>query len=596
MKRKYGEGSDSSGPSLYSAPPLESTMLLDTGGIKTRDDCIGAISTIPVSASISSGTRLFQYNKFYWNNDLFTFNMNSCAVMLVLSWWNSAKQKTCTMFYGVFLPQTLLTTYQSLQNDVTFDPSKKKRMIDDLLYYLNGMWAQQSAGPPDYYSVPPDTGPIKYPPSFYTNRFKGFIPSAAESAEDFGFFTTSTPPLLWISVGSNQNIALIKNPDFWIVAGNIRTDYDCAFQLVNPYENWTLSPGNPNNDISWFDGSIVHVPAGGWMAPSYKNNNATNFKGWCGRGAFSIGFAQKDDETSFGNYTDIFGSLESPVLQDLWQNYTTFLGQESLISMDGFEWKTFVEDHYLTNYTVVAYFLPNFLPSRYVAIASSILAGDQKAITISNSPVLSQPNIIGVQFLTLDRQKTLQDTTLSGIYVSSRFFGNASSASDTPVLHMNPMYSILSVDIELFDEYETAIQNFRSAKNAFVVHFNPTYTTFLSGGLGTKDTGNFLLSYVMGENSFVLDNSGGFTANVTSFPIPAWLSSLNPLNAISIPPPSQQPLLAPFSTYNCSVFYMLFAAPTNNLLGGFQTVYPPDFSPSLPYSGNIIHFGRVLGY
>lgn len=602
MKRKFGsQGGPEDGQStIYGAPHLESTMLIDTGGIKSKDKNIGGLSDIPVNASMSSGTRLFQYNRFFWNRDLYTFNYNSCGVIIAISWYDGPNEIAYTMFFPVFLPSTALATYQSLQNGVTFEPGTKDRLIDDLLYYLNGMWvANPIAAAPPYVHFPPFNGALQAGPAFFCYHLKGFL-FQPDSQVDFPFFTFSTPPpLKWIKVGSNQNIALIKNPDYWDpVGGPPVTEYDCAFQLITPYEGWTLSAGNPTNMVVQSDGSVQNTlfnPTG-TIPSSYQNRGNSNHKGWCGRGAFSIGFSQGDDVNSFGAYTDIYGEFDNLVLQDLWKNYTTFVGQEPGIKMDGIEWLNFTDSHYLSRYCVIAYFLPNFLPSRYITISSSILSRDQKLLTISNSPVLSGSNIIGIQFLTLDAVRTWQDATVSGSLPSNKtqgaIGGRTNGNDDNPVLNMNPFYSTQSIDIQIVDEWEAEIQNYRSSQNGYSLNFNPLYFTF---GLGIEFSGNFVCSYVSAENSFILDNSGGLTANLVTFPIPPWLAALNPLNSISLPPPSEQPLMSPFSGHIVVPLYMLFANP--NFPGQVPSAsVPVSFSPSMPISGNMIHFGRVMGY
>lgn len=601
MKRKYGAlgGAEDAQGSIYGAPHLESTMLIDTGGIKSGDGCIGSLPDIPVNASMSSGTRLFQYNRFFWNRDLFTFDFNSCGIIISLSWYDGPNEIAYTMFYNVFLPQTALTTYQSLNSGVTFDPATKTRLIDDLLYYLNGMWvANPVAAAPPYLKFPPFNGPLQLGPTFFCYRLKGWL-FQPDNHIDFPFFTFGTPPpLKWVRIGSNQNIALIKNPDYWTPEdGPAVTDFDCAFQLINPYQGWTLSEGNPTNKLVNYDGTVGFVYGqAGFIPPSFQNRGSSSHKGWCGRGAFSIGFAQADDEDNFGAYTDLYQEYNDPVLQDLWKNYTTFVGQEPGIKMDGVEWLNFTDSHYLSRYCIIAYFLPNFLPSRYVTISSSILTRDQKLLTISNSPLLSGSNIMGIQFLTLDSVSTWQDATVSGTMPANRtqgsIGGRTNGNDDTPVINMNPFYSVQSIDITISNEWDTVIQNYRSAQNGFVLFFSPLFNPF---GLGIDFSGNYVCSYVRGENTFILDNSGGFTANMVSFPIPPWLAALNPLNSISSPPPSQQPLMSPFSAYNCTPLYMIYA---NNGGVGVQPCasVPVEFSPSMPYSGNIIHFGRVLGY
>lgn len=605
MKRKgFGENRIGySSNSIYGAPALESTLLLNTGGVQTSNLCIGALPSIPINASVSSGTRLFQYNKFFWNRDLYTFNFNNCAIMLCLSWYDGLNQIAYTMFYPVFLPQTTLTAYQSLKSNVTSSPSEKQKLIDDILYYLNGMWVPNPvANGPIFSKSPPSTGGFQTGPSFFTYRYKGFLLNPDNNI-DFPFFQSGNnpPPLKWISINSNQNIALVKNPDYWYPTnGPAVIDYDCAFQIINPYSAWTLSSGNPTNLIQLSDGSLVSFLGNnsGSISSTFTNQGNSNHKGWCGRGSYSLGFGQNDDQRDFGAFTDIYGELNNPVLQDLWINYTTFVGLESGKKMDGVKWRSFVQEHFLSRYIVIAYFLPQFLPSRYITISSSILSRQQKLLTISNSPLLSKSNIIGVQFLTLDNLKTFTDNTLSGIgESSSKLFSSKNSVSDTPVLNMDPFNSIQSIDITISDEWNSVIQNYRSSNvGEFILEFSPLYSNTFEG-LGFLSNGNFVCSYISGENSFILDNSGGTNGKMYTFPIPAWLSALNPLNQISLPPPSQQPLIAPFSTYNSCSLYMLFAYSSAVSFAGNRSVnVPVDFSPSLPYSANIIHFGRVLGF
>ena len=605
MKRKFGAqgGPEDSTATIYAAPALESTMLIATGGIQTGNDNIGSLSSIPVNASISSGTRLFQYNRFFWNRDLYSSNFNNCGVLLYLSWYNAVEQEVNSMIMPIFLPQTALSTYQSLQNGVTFDPTEKTRLINDMLYYLNGMWAGNTvADAPPWSKGPPYVGPMQFGPSFFTYHYKGYLHQPTNHT-NFPFFQTAgPPPLKWISIGANQNIALIKNPDYWFPADEDPvTDFDCAFQFIDINEPFTLSAGNPTNIVIQPDGTQVSVLSTGGQIPScYRNRGNPNHKGWCGQGGFNLGFAQADDKFNFGAYTDVYGSFGNPILQDLWTNHTNFVGVEPGETMTGVEWTSFVKDHLLSNYIIVARFLPNFLPSRFIVVTSDILSRDQKMLTISNSPVLQNTGIVGIQFLSLDAVRTWQDATLSGTLPSNMLQGaiggRTNGNDDTPVLNMNPFYSIQSLDLGILDEWGSTISNYRTKQNAFVLQFSPVYGP-PSKELGLFVDGNLICSYISGENSFVLDNSGGFTANVTTFPIPPWLAALNPLNSVSIPPPSQQPLVGPFSTYNANWLYMLYAISSPIAIPGSEFVTTPvDFSPSMPYSGNIIHFGRVLGY
>jgi hypothetical protein len=600
MKRKYSEsfgGVETSNQTIYGAPPLESTMMVDTGSLLTKNDCVGAISSVPINASLASGTRLFQYNQFYWNRDLFTFNFNNCTIMIILSYFDGQTRKTGTMFYAVHLPQTAVSLYQKLQGPNNFSPKIRRQMVDDLLYYLNGMWVPNPVATgvsyPSRYTEPITNG-VQFGPIFYTYTTKGFLYNPTNNSQfPFFQFNDKPPPLIWCSEGSNCNIILTKNPAYWNSIDVELSGDDCAFQFVTPYENWTLSTGNPDNLIVLPSGLQTYVNGsqsikiGGSITACYTNTGNSNRRGWCGRGAFSIGFAQADDRNVFGNYSDLYGTYDNPVLQDLWVNYTTFINKDTdtRISMDGFTFRNFARDHFLSTHSIVAYFIPSFLPSRYIAIGSEILSRDQKAMTISNSPILASPNIMGVEFLSIDNTRTWQDRTISGLY------GSVS----TSVVHMDPLYSIQSVDFFIYDEFASVIQNFRSQNSGFLLNWLPITTA--NDDIGKGETGSYLCSYALGENSFILDDSGGNVAKMFTFPIPNWLSAMNPLNAMSVPPPSQQPFMAPFSTYNCAVYYMVNAVGAGQSRNFTQPcLFPPEYSPSLPISSGIIHFGRVLGY
>lgn len=599
MKRKYGSqgGQEDQQHSIYAAPPLESTMLLDTGGVVSQNSCIGNITSIPVNASLSSGTRLFQYNRFFWNKDLFTFNFENCGIFIIISYYDGTAANT--MFYPIFLPSTAMTTFQSLSSSPLFDPAIRERYIADLLYFLNGAFTGNGIEQANV-TNPPVTGPMRELPSLFAFNYKGYLSPNIDNPSFPIFQMNKPPPLKFISIGSNQNIALIKNPDYWDTYAPPNTDI--AFQLVTPHTEWTASIGNPLNNIVFNNFPISTLTNGAAVPAAFRNVGNQNPKGWTGRGAFSIGFGQVKNPKLIGQYSDIYIDVTNPMLEDIWRS-TNFVGIQPGVTMSLQEFAHYADNHLLQRYCVIARYMPSFLPTRFITVESDILTRDQRLVPISNNSQLASPSLMGIEYLTLDAVRTWTDATLSGIlpsnYNSGAIGGRTNGNDDTPVIHMNPYYSIQSIDIEIHDEWQTNIQNFRGAQNAFVLQFDSYYTT--SGtpqDLGVQFSGNYVLSYVMGENTFVLDYSGGQNANVTSFQIPAWLAAMNPLNAVSFPPPSNQPLIGHFGLYNSQWTYMLYYIPMK-ALGNPNAVYttvPLDFSPNMPYSGNIIHFGRVLGY
>lgn len=604
MKRKR-LSDDGESLSMYGAPPLESTMMIDTGGKASGQDCIGQLRQIPVTASLSSGSRLFQYNRFFWNNDLFTFNYNSCGIFLAISYFRGpavvgGNGSNHFLFYPIFLPRSSMTMYQSLQSGATFDPKIKRHLVHDLLYYLNGAFTDYGADAyPSWYNgfqfMNPPQAVFKSSPTVYAYDGKGWLPSPCSNLSTWPILQSGAmePPLKWVYVNSTGQIALIRNPIYWNQQAVQDRRDDIDFNIVSPLEYFTLSPGNPSNLFKSAFGPQPPPTQIGFTCPSvYLNDGNLNLKGWCGRGAFSIGFAQDVNP----------GVMESHTYTD---DYIDRAGRIALFNLTRFDP---VPALYATGFPnskkfiCMAKFICNLIPSRFMTIESDILTRDQKMIPISNNPDLARPSIMAIQFLSLDSLRTWKDDTLSGQQMSGAMTSGASATAgggvnginDTTVIHLNPSYSIQSIDFELRDEWQSIIQNYRSSGSNHNLTFSSNIT-FPAGIGGFEYDGNWIFGYLEDEFSFTSNQSP--TSPI--WPIPAWLLPYNPLLSLyptTIPPASYQPLIAPFCSYNAQPAYMLNDQPPSTFSGLFNIILPSDFGPDMPISGNIIHFGRVLGY
>ena len=593
MKRKYGAsgGLEENAISIYGAPPLESTMMIDTGGKASGATCIGNLSSIPVNASMSSGSRVFQYNRFFWNDDLFTFDYENCCVYLAIACADygrgRGRGRSNLTFYPIYLPRGTMTMLQSLQSGVTFDPDVKKYMIDEVLYYLNGAFTDFGADSftfagPESLNVPP-TSYLKGSPSIYSYNYKGYMPSPVSHNTRFPIFSNdaSPPPLQFIYQSSNGQIALVRNPAYWnnpVLSAN----RDIAFQYVQPLREFTNSDGNPTNDITLSNGTITPIHTSVNFPDVFTNTGNENNKGWTSRGAFSLGIAPVQSTDTPDTFTDVY---QTNAARHLLFQQTTFPGKNDRAFASPADFDAFCTQWQLQKFILTSRYICNLLPSRFITIESDILTRDQKLMPISNNPILSRPSLMGIQFLTLDALRTLKDNTLSGTLPSNistgAIGGRTNGQNDTTVSHLNPFYSMQSIDFEIYDEFGSILENYRSAES----NYNLVYAGG-GGGFGIPQfTGNGVFGVFETEYGF----NGDQSATSPYFPIPAWLLAQNPSTIAG----NVQPLLASFCTYNTQPLYMLYLNPSSP---NPQFNVPVDFGPNMPISGNIIHFGRVLGF
>lgn len=605
MKRKFGVD-DHDDDALYVAPALESTMLIDSGNGVTQNDCIGKVDTIAINASLSSGASLFQYNRFYWNKDLFTNNYSNCAVFIAIAFYSGeVTTQLHFCFYPIYLPRSSYTTFQSLLNGtVTSDPATKALLVKDLLYYLNGAFTGFNY---DTYNpvwpvpaIVPPIAPLQGGPTLYSSELKGYLRTPCVNNPSFPIFqTTKEPPLKFILCSSSQQIALIKNPTFWDDEElDLEKGASIAFQLVNPELIFVQGLNNPNASFQMATGTVLPNNFIDITFPSVYNNSAASGntfaqKGWPSQGIYMSGFGeQMIDPNNLNQYCDVYGTYEKRVELFSKTRWPESVNPISLLTTTAFE--IWAKENLLSLDIIVANKVCSLLPSRFITIQSEVLTRDQKLMPLSNNPVIGKSNILGIEYLTLDTIRTKVDTTMAG-QSSNASSVNASSllnrpattrvvgANDTPVIHFNPSYSIQSIDIYIIDEFGCFLQNYRSPSGYHLEY----HADFLNMSQDfAKYSGNFFAMMDGEEAGIGVGGSNGI------FTIPPWLAALNPNTALG----NTCPLIGPFSTYFVHPFYGIYA--NNHLLGNNSVPsvsISSDFCPSIPQSANIIHFGRVLG-
>lgn len=566
MKRKlYGDHDNS----VYSAPPLESTLLIDTGG-KEEFNPIGKMGSTNISASVSSGTRNFQYNRFFWNNELFTFNYYNCGIGIAISYFagtQGALYPNAYSFaiYPIFLPRVAMSLIQNIaQNSPTDDPTMKDQLLEEFVYYLNLGWTSYGVG--NSTTVPINagtTGPpiIRTPPIMLAQDVKGCLSLNTTTFQTLNnpympvFSDTTPPPLIWKKVSSNGQVGLFKNPDYWNTPGLPQPGSDIAFQIITMETEFGSAP------LTSINGSIFvsqFLFGGKFSFVSDKMMNEGN--GWCTQGAFATGFGQTQHYEGSNepySYKDIYTSVERKLLfaDTVFPHYAgNFITYNNWIT-------NIVQKHKLSRTNVTSYFITSLIPYRFFSIESEALTRNQKRPVISNNPNVP-PGALALQFITLDNVRSWGDFTAAGSSASAGailFGARKSGNDDATVVSMDPMQSIQTMDLILRDEWGNYLQNF----DQFITNSTP-------------------LPQVMGILEGMFHPPGAWN------PIPAWVAALNPIQDDG----NTESIFINESWWQ-NLYQILFYNPKYGDLGNF---IPPEFAPMAPRSTTVIHFGRVLGY
>lgn len=567
MKRKlmYNDSK-----SIYAAPALESTLLLESGGLEDKNP-IGALPSTNISAAVSSGTRTFQYNRYFWNKELFSFNYANCAIGVAIAYFSRNRGTNgayCFSILPIFLPHSAMTLLQSVSSgSVTDDPVTRTLLMQELVFYLNLGFTSLGVG--NTYGLITNGAGFKIAPwvTAFDGKGSPYNPADGSQIVNNGWFPifqdgATEPPLVWTYNGNNNQLCLTVNNSF----GGFAIGDRIGFQIVTlePYMAEAPVVSNPG-----FPGGFQ--PTNTYFPQTFNNYPPASYgdgTGWCCQGAFSTGFGQTSSYSSYEDaqespttYTDIYTPAERLAL---WQATKFPVRTTNQITLSQFA--NLCQQFKLVSNTgngtgiLVSRFITSLIPARFFAIDSDALTRNQKRPVVSNNPTIA-PACMAIQFLTLDTLRTWEDNTVAGLTSSagSILFGSRKSGvDDCSIVALDPMQSLQTIDLILRDEWGNVLQNYTQLQ-----HSNSAQQY---NSLGYFD---------------------GFAVTPTSwFPIPVWAATFNP-----IPSANDESILINESWWN-SVYQFYGFNPVSTA----NPTQDSDFKPSMPQSATFTHFGRVLGY
>lgn len=555
--------------SIYAAPALESTLLLEAGGLDDKFQ-IGELPSTNLSAAVSAGTRTFQYNRYFWNKELFTFNYTNNAVGVAIAYYSASKGTYYFAILPIFLPRVAMTLAQSITSSVTDEPDNRTALMREMVYYLNMGFTSLGVG--NNYGVQ-QLGPSNFriAPWVTAQDAKGspYSPHTGDMIVNNPYFPifqdgATAPPLVWDYLPNSYQLMLRVNPDFFT------EDYandKIGFQIISLESYMADSPlvsdpsfaGGFQSPLTYYAG-LNNAPESSYGAP----------RGWCSQGAFATGFGQTQYyETGPGNqtedpgftYSDVYTSAERRALwaatlfPRLDTNSRTYLQFSNLCQ----QFKLVSNAGNGTGY-LISNFITSLLPARFFTIESDALTRNQKRPVVSNNPNVP-PGCMAIQLLTLDTLRTWEDNTVAGLTSSagSILFGSRKSGvDDCSIVALDPMQSLQTLDLILRDEWGNILKNYMelndmtTAEEAAIMGYDELF--FISPGLW----------------------------------IPAaWVLALQPPPGYS----NREGILINESWWSSVYQFYSF-----NPVSTTRTTTPSNFIPSAPRSITLSHFGRVLGY
>lgn len=550
--------------SIYAAPALESTLLIEKGGVEDTNP-IGNLPSTSLSAAVSSGTRTFQYNRYFWDKEWFSFDYTNNAIGIAIAYYRAETSSYSFCIYPIFLPRVAMTLLQSLSNSPTDDYDSRLLLFRELQYYLNLGFTSYTVG--NNYGYIPNGPGFKMAPWVTASDAKGSPYSPLDIGRivnnpDFPIFQDGifSPPIVWGNTGNNFQLGLGINPAYDM--GNDRI----GFQIITLENYMADSPfvSDPTFPGGFQPSNTYYAGFNNYPAASYGDG-----KGWCCEGAFATGFGQTASYTTFENeqesvstYSDIYTSIER---QQLWQATRFPRKGVNSITLPGFI--QLCKDHKLVSNVgtggyggVQAKFITSMIPYRFFSIESDALTRNQKRPIVSNNPYLTGPGTMAVQFITLDALRTWNDNTVAGQTTSagSLLIGSRKSGvDDCSVLALDPMQSLQTLDLILKDEWGNILQNYTQ-----------------------------LQSYNSADEASVMLPMEQFGVDLSSFVVAPWANFVNP-----IPSANDQSILINQSWWSSAYQFYGFNPSSQQ-----ATKVPDSFTPNTPRSSTLVHFGRVLGY
>lgn len=568
---------------IFGAPPQESLVLTDTGSISSfttnanSKSPIGLQYSIGMNASLSSGVQKYQYNRFFWNKEFFTFNYFNCGVGVVISCFNIGQRTKYTVVYPIFMPRTAVSLFQSDAADGKITPAKYKEIMQQFVYYLNFMWTSygNAAKPQGAQTIGQVPAVLQYStPAYTASDCKGnftapnwindnpYMPIIAETVGN------DVPPLIW-DLGPNFELTLRINPDANI--NLIQSNVIYGIRLISLREYMfeatqvSIKPSPPSpitvavGGVNVSANTLYTEPSGGWFGMGVHATGFGNFER-SDRGGGSVspyydGFTD-DERVAFFKTTNLPTFAPNTTSFADFVNYCKLYGLQT-----GFA------------NSVIAKFNAGFIDSRFYTISSDSLTRNAQRSVLSNNPNVPKTTI-GIEYNTLDNVRTWQDRTIG---VQS----NISSGGETPVSRMNPYHSIQSLDFNIFDEFGVFINSFNVCQYPKTAGGN-TYELISPNVIG------IISANTLQYSSYTIENEAWGGGPLPLAAIPAWLLALNPN-----PDATNGESIFLNSHWNANVFAWFFYNPSYAV--GTVYLIPTGTDPATGLSTTVTHFGRLLG-
>lgn len=568
---------------IYGAPPQESLVLTDVGNLNVFNQGsldfktpLGLQQSIPMNASLSSGVQKYQYNKFYWNKEFFTFNYFNCCIGVAIACYNNALETLYFAIYPIFLPRVCMTFLQSAGSDGKISPAVHEQMVRQLVYYLNIGWTGYGniLKPLGAGSIP---GTSYSTPFFYAQDCKGnfvdlvhpisgcpFMPVIADSPDN------PIPPLLW-DVGPNLELVLRYNTDCLVTP--VQQEILLGFSLISIRDYMSSAPFIFIKGFAAPD--PITVPGSLGTGSMFLNTNT----GWCGQGAYATGMGQFDDINNQGGYNDGYTDLEREEL--FAATYLPGFQPRPATASDFYNLCSQFRLVQGASACIIARRLTSLLPSRFYTVASEALTRNTQRSVLSNNNNIHKATI-GVEYYTLDNTRAWQDATIGS---------NVSSSGNNPVNKMNPMHSVQSIDLKMFDEWGNFLDSFNRCiypKSVLGGFWNPSGPIIDS-----------IVTETFQYDSLLMENDASNGGPIPLANLPAWVLALNPnplaTNGESLLINSHwNANIYPFFYYKTNPGYSLALVVTGTIVGSNNLV-PDTVNPATSISSTVTHFGRLLG-
>ena len=407
----------------YEKPPYETTFLADTGLSSDFSNpyYLGERTILPISASLA-GCRQIQYNKFFWNDNLYTFKTSNNAVGLMIAYFNPVLSRTYMVVVPFFVPRLTICDTQDITVPMTY--YSHQQLIRQFLFYLNLNFiscANTALLAQDYLGTLSGSGNPFFP-LFSDTSYCPFAFQLAPNGKQILFGPTDTAAT---AVGEGQFAYQFVPLEKYMFSAQTR------ILTTDPASGHILTSSTPNSS------SVV-----------VANLNKPEKKGWVygapyvsGLGYYDVYEKNYDFIMGENGVEDLFSMTSFPTtspssgpnnLPETWSDFALFCSTYSL-SYSGF-----------ISFSRIC----SFLPSRFYLTHSNTLSSKQQRPFVSNNSAICQSDVIGIHLHSLEYQRSYTDETLSG---------GVSTRQDSATIRFDPFFTVSQIDLQVTDEQNKTI-------------------------------------------------------------------------------------------------------------------------------------------